>query len=84
MQVEHIAIERRSNGCQCGSLTFSTADRRGVLLWIAQWRRAQRVTVEFVAGEGATQEDIRANHNALVNEIVQTVFEQVSRKALFS
>lgn len=84
MTILTIDIERQSNGCQCGTLTFSAGDREGKLLWMTQWRRAQKVTVEFIPAEGATQQDVRDHYNHLVDSLVQTVFERVSRKALFS
>ena len=84
MTILTIDIERQSNGCQCGTLTFETGGREGRLLWMTQWRRAQKVTVEFIPAEGATQHDVRTHHNTLVDTLVQAVVERVSRKLLFS
>ncbi|HEY9722776.1 MAG TPA: hypothetical protein V6D47_12250 [Oscillatoriaceae cyanobacterium] len=84
MIIDDIAIERRQNGTQCGTLRLRLGDREAALLWIALWRRGQRVVVEFVPGEGATCGDVRQHHAALVDAVVRTVFERVSRKALFS
>lgn len=83
MTITQIAIERRQNGSQCGTLRLRLSDREAHLLWIALWRRGQRVVVEFVPGEGAGAADVRAHHAALVDAVVRTVFEHVSRKALF-
>ena len=83
MQISNILVERKGSGCQCGVLTFRLGDREGRLLWIMQWRRAQKVMVEFVPGEGATSQDVRAHHERLVDAVVQRVFEATSRKALF-
>lgn len=84
MHIDAIQIERQTPGCQCGTLAFRHEGRRGALLWIVQWRRAQKVAVEFVPGEGATQADIRAHHDRLVDALVQAMVERVSRKLLFS
>lgn len=84
MTILTIDIERQTNGCQCGTLTFRTNEGEGKLLWMTQWRRAQKVTVELIPAEGATQADIRAHYNHLVDSLVQAVVERVSRKLLFS
>lgn len=84
MQIASIHIERQTPGCQCGTLAFRSGARSGMLLWVTEWRRGQKVTVEFVPGEGATQADIRAHHDRLVDELVKAMVERVSRKLLFS
>lgn len=82
--IESILIERQTNGCQCGTLIVRTGDERAHVLWVLIWRRGQQVVAEFVPGEGATQTLIRECHAQLVDSVVKSVFERVSRKALFS
>ncbi|MNT76520.1 hypothetical protein D3C72_2155380 [compost metagenome] len=54
------------------------------VLWVLIWRRGQQVVAEFVPGEGATQDLIRVHHARLVDTVVKSVFDRISRKALFS
>jgi hypothetical protein len=84
MKITSIHIERQANGCQCGTLIVQGGEQPAHLLWMLQWRRGQQVVAEFVPGEGATQDMIRANHAQLVDAVVKDVFDRVSRKALFS
>jgi hypothetical protein len=42
-----------------------------------------QITVEFVPGLGAHQVDIAANHDRLVDAVVEAAFDNVSRKTLF-
>jgi hypothetical protein len=82
--IESIHIERQTNGCQCGTLILRNGDEVAHVLWLLIWRRGQQVVAEFVPGEGATQDMIRANHAHLVDTVVKSIFDRVSRKALFS
>ncbi|MNS25710.1 hypothetical protein D3C72_576110 [compost metagenome] len=84
MTIESIIIERQANGCQCGTLVVREGGEPAHVLWMLQWRRGQQVVAEFVPGEGATQDLIRAHHARLVEATTKDVFDRVSRKALFS
>jgi hypothetical protein len=84
MEIVSIAIERRGAGSPCGTLIYQQEGRRASVLWLLQWRRGQKVTVEFVPGEGALREDLRAHHDRLVDAVTQAAFEHVSRKSLFT
>lgn len=81
MQIQVIEIERQAGESQCGTLAFTAQEREGVLLWIAEWHGGARVTVEFVPGEGASRADIESNHAALVDTLIQTLFERLNPAA---
>lgn len=83
MEIMSIAIERRG-GASCGTLVYRQDGRRATALWLMQARRAQRVAVEFVPAEGAIREELREHHDRLADAVMQTVFEQTSRKSLFT
>ena len=82
--IDSIHIERQTNGCQCGTLIVRSGETIAHVLWVLIWRRGQQVVAEFVPGEGATQDLIRAHHAQLVDTVVKSIFDRVSRKALFS
>ena len=82
--IDSIHIERQTNGCQCGTLILRDGDAIAHVLWQLIWRRGQQVVAEFVPGEGATQDLIRRHHAHLVDTLVQSIFDRISRKALFS
>lgn len=84
MEIREITLERKGEGGQCGTLAFRDGARTGWLLFVVQMQRGQRVIVEFVPGLGAHQADIAAFHDQLVDQVVKVVFDQVSRKKLFS
>jgi hypothetical protein len=83
MVIREINLERKGDRGQCGTLAFRDGARSGHLLFLVQFQRGGQVTVEFVAGLGAHQADISANHDQLVDAVVQAAFEHVSRKTLF-
>lgn len=83
MEIVSIAIERRGSASPCGTLVYKLEGRRASVLWLMQWRRSQKATVEFVPAEGAAREELRQHHDHLVDAIVKEVFEQTSRKTLF-
>jgi hypothetical protein len=83
MEIREITLERKGEGGQCGTLAFRDGARTGWLLFVVQWQRGQKVTVEFVPGLGAHQADVAKYHDRFVDEVVKTVFDQVSRKKLF-
>ena len=84
MEIMSVAIERRGGNHPCGTLEYRLEGRRGAVLWLLQWPRSQRATVEFVPGEGAARQDVRQHHDRLVDAVVKAVVEQTSRKSLFS
>lgn len=81
MQIRVIEIERQAADAQCGTLHFELSARSGILLWVAQWHGGERVTVEFVPGEGATRQDIHDHHAPLVDTLIQTLFERITPPA---
>lgn len=84
MEIREITLERKGDGGQCGTLAFTDGARKGWLLFVVQMQRGHKVMVEFVPGLGAHQADIASGHDMLVDQVVKTVFEQVSRKKLFT
>jgi hypothetical protein len=84
MEIVSIAIERRGAGSPCGTLVYQRDGRRASVLWLLQWRRGQKITVEFVPGEGSAREDLRTHHDRFADAVTQAAFENVSRKSLFT
>jgi hypothetical protein len=84
VQIQSIVIERRGGSTPCGTLWYRKDGRRAAVLWLMQLRRGQKISVEFVPAEGAAREDLRAHHDDLVESVSRAVFEQTSRKSLFT
>ena len=83
MVIRDIHMERKGDRGQCGTLAFRDGSRTGHLLFLVQFQRGGQITVEFVPALGAHQADISANHDRLVDAVVQAAFDHVSRKTLF-
>lgn len=84
MEIGQIQIERRTDHGHCGTVSFKVGSRTGFLLFIATCQAQHRMSIEFVPGLAAHHADIAEHYDRLNEAVARTLFEQLSRKSLFS
>ncbi|MBU6429912.1 MAG: hypothetical protein KGR26_12940 [Cyanobacteria bacterium REEB65] len=85
MDIVAIDIERSDGKMFCGTLEYRHELRNGLLLWTAEWRDSQEVTVEFFPGtEFEVGDLVRAHQKVLIDHLLDTLVQRLGRESLFT